>query len=111
MNGVTLGSYEESRFNKAYAVFSDTNYSRKTIQISYGDKTHSLFRLEPERTHYRATADSKTSLDYAFGRCNIELEFFDGIVVHTTTNIVVVSESNRIDQSTIKLPDVNQLKI
>tara|TARA_R110000744_G_scaffold53351_2_gene113974 strand:- start:603 stop:7673 length:7071 start_codon:yes stop_codon:yes gene_type:complete len=87
IRGFELGSYTESRYSNAFIVFSDVNYTRTTVRISYGDKTHKCFRLEPEKTHYRAVADTKTSLDYAFGMANVELEIFEGTIEELTEDM------------------------
>ena len=87
INNVTLASYTESRFNNAFIIFLDKNYTRTTVPITFGDKVHSCFRLEPDRTHYRTVTTSKTNLDYAFGKCAIELELFDGTIEEITEEL------------------------
>jgi hypothetical protein len=81
INGVTLSSYTDSRYNNAVVLFNDVNYTSRTVRVLFGDRVHSCFRLEPEKTHYREnTVNSFTSLDYAFGKCSVELELFNGAV-------------------------------
>jgi hypothetical protein len=112
INGVTLSSYTESRYNNCVVLFNDVNYTSRTVRVSFGDKVHQLFRLEPERTHYRATSDSKTSLDYAFGKCSIELEIFDGVVEEITEDfengMPVIEVIGRDNLSKLVSPVINK---
>ena len=49
INGVTLSSYTDSRYNNAVVLFNDVNYTSRTVRVLFGDRVHSCFRLEPEK--------------------------------------------------------------
>jgi len=87
INNITLGSYTESRYNNAIVTLVGPNYAEKEIRISFGDKTHQFYRLEPERTHYRPVANSKTSIDYNYGKFTVDLEIFDGKIEEIVEDI------------------------
>ena len=112
INNITLGSYNESRFNNAIVTLAGRNYTEKEIRVSFGDKTHQYFRLEPERTHYRTEADSKTSIDYNFGSFTIDLEIFDGkieeIIEDTEMGQPVIEIAGRNDFSKLINPTINK---
>jgi len=112
ISSVTLGSYTESRFNNAIVTLAGKNYTEKEIRVSFGDKTHQYFRLEPERTHYRTEADSKTSIDYNFGNFTIDLEIFDGkveeIIEDNEMGQPVVEVAGRNDFSKLINPTINK---
>tara|TARA_Y100001963_G_scaffold158585_1_gene258746 strand:+ start:16 stop:5958 length:5943 start_codon:yes stop_codon:yes gene_type:complete len=112
INNITLGSYNESRFSNAIVTLAGGNYTEKEIRVSFGDKTHQYFRLEPERTHYRTEADSKTSIDYNFGSFTIDLEIFDGkieeIIEDTEMGQPVVEIAGRNDFSKLISPIINK---
>ena len=112
INNVTLGSYTESRFNNAFVVFSDINYVKREIRVSYGDKTHKCLRLEPDRVHYQTVSTSFTNLDYAQREFFVELELFDGIIEDIAEEIVqsqpIVEVSGRNDFHKLVSPIVNK---
>ena len=112
INGVTLGSYTESRFNNAFVVFSDINYIKRELRVSYGDRTHKCLRLEPDRVHYQTVANSFTNLDYAQREFFVELELFDGVIEDISEQIVqsqpIVEVSGRDEFHKLISPIVNK---
>jgi len=112
INGVTLGSYTESRFNNAFVVFSDINYIKRELRVSYGDRTHKCLRLEPDRVHYQTVANSFTNLDYAQREFFVELELFDGVIEDISEEIVqsqpIVEVSGRDNFHKLISPIVNK---
>ena len=112
INNYTLASYTESKYNKAKIILSDVNYTEKEYDVLFGDKTHSFFRLNPERNNYRTVNNNNTSLDYATGRFIIELPIFTGSVEEITEDIEnaqpVVLISGRDNFSKLVSPIINK---